>query len=249
LKNKFLAIVGGALLLLLAACGAKSQTTDSGNTSGNSQDKVNKEKEELTVTIVDEAFESWERNDAFMISYSAELKNENDVPVDIQRMYVEFLNEEGEVFEGLSFDPIPNILMPNETAYVVDSYEIRDDEFTDPATLKGVAVEMEIAETDDERVMLETDDVQFELFHEADSLPYKVTGVLKNPHDKVVKKVEYAAGLYNDQGELLAVLRRSAETNLGKGDSTEFETFYPYLTNEIYGKVTNVKTIAYKYPY
>ncbi|MFS0689384.1 FxLYD domain-containing protein [Sporosarcina sp. 179-K 8C2 HS] len=247
MKNKFLSIVGSGLLLLLAACGTKP-TTDAGNTPSSSHDEVSKENEELTVTVVDEVFRSWKRKEAVWVSYSAELKNENNVPIDVQRMYVEFLDEEDEVLEGVLLTPIPTIIMPNETAYVVDSLEIRDEGFTDPDKVKGITVEMEVAGTDDELLKLETSNVQFEKKYENDSLPYEVTGTITNPHTKKIDHVEVAAGLYNDKGELLAVLRIMNDVNLGENDSVEFETFYPYLSDEIYGKVTKVKAIAYEDP-
>lgn len=92
-KVKFLSIIGCGLLLMLAACGAEPQPTDSGNAPSNSQDEVNKENAELNDTVVAEFFDSWKRKDAVWVSYSAELKNDNNVPVSIQRMRVEFLDE------------------------------------------------------------------------------------------------------------------------------------------------------------
>lgn len=136
--------------------------------------------------------------------------------------------------------------MPNETAYVVDSMKIRADDFTDPAKVKDITVEMDVVETDEELLKLEVDNVQFELFYEDDSLPYKVTGTLTNPHAKKIDHAKVTIGLYNDQDVLIAVLRIMEETNIGKNESTEFETFYPYLSDEIYGQVTKVKAIAYE---
>ncbi|WP_252502068.1 FxLYD domain-containing protein [Sporosarcina sp. Marseille-Q4943] len=247
MKYKFLSVVGCGLLLLLAACGAESKTTDAGNAPSSSHDK---EEEELTVTVVNEVFASWKRKEAVMVSYSAELKNENDVPVIIDRMLVEFLDEEKTVLDhgGVLLNSIPTIIMPNETAYVVDSLEIRDEGFTDPDKVKSINVEIEVNETDEELLKLEIDDVQFELLYEDDSLPYEVTGIITNPHAKKIDLAEVAVGLYNDKDELLAVLRTMIETNLGENDSVEFGTFYPRLSDDIYGKVTKVKAIAYEDP-
>lgn len=241
-----MSILGCAFILLLAACGDKPQTTDSGNVPSSSHDEVNEEQGELAVTIVDETFASWQRGDTVWVSYSAELKNDNNVPVFIDRMRVEFLDEEGEVFQGVGLDPIPTIIMPNETAYVVDS--VPTDNITDPAIVKGTTVEIDVFETDEERLMLETNNAQFELLYENENMPYKVTGIMTNPHDKTIENVQVTAGLYNDKGELVAVLKKMMETNLGTNNSEEFYTFYPELSDDIYGKVTEVKTKAYEDP-
>ena len=96
-------------------------------------------------------------------------------------------NEKDDVIDGVGL-PIPSIIIPNETAYVVDS--VPTDDIADPAKVKGTKVEIEVSETDEELLMLETDHVQFELKYENDNIPYEVTGIITNPHAKKSKMLK-----------------------------------------------------------
>ena len=51
-------------------------------------------------------------------------------------------NEKDDVIDGVGL-PIPSIIIPNETAYAVDS--VPTDDIADPAIVKGTKVEIEVS--------------------------------------------------------------------------------------------------------
>lgn len=249
LKKICLLILGCLFILALTACSSESQTTKT-DESQHSKKEVNEEKEKTKVEISNETFAAWKSiTGAVWVNYSAEIKNTGNVSARIDDIVVDFLDGDEKILQTAPMiSPIPDIIPSNETAYITESITLET--VKDPAELTNTHINIESSKTDDEPMMLETDNIELSKGKHSDiQMPYLVTGTVTNPHSEKADNILISAALYNDKDELLGVLKRTLDISLDPNGSEKFELNYPELPDEISGKVSKVKVKAYNSSY
>lgn len=237
-------ITGCLFIFALVACGVKSQTSQT-NRPKNSKEEVNEKKEKTNIKIINETFTPWKNSSGSVwVNYSSEIKNSGNAPAKIDDISVDLLDSKEIVLQKVPMIPsIPNIIMPNQTAYITESITL--DKVKDPDKIKATNINIESSKTTDEPMMLKTDNVKLVKGFADSNVPYSVTGTVTNPHSEKADDILISAALYDDKGELLGVLRKSLDSSINPNGSKEFELFYPELPGKINGKVTKVNVIAY----
>ncbi len=61
-----------------------------------------------------------------------------------------------------------------------------------------------------------------------------------NTNKELVDDIRLAAGLYDSEGKLVAVLKESLQVSLNPNNTADFEIFYPNFPKDIKGKVTEM---------
>lgn len=244
MKKILLLITGCLFIFALVACGVKSQTLKT-DRSKNSKEEVNEKKEKTNIKIINETFTSWKNSSGSVwVNYSSEIKNSGNAPAKIDGISVDILDSEENILQKVPMIPsIPNIIMPNQTAYITESITL--DTIKDPDKLKSTNINIESSKTAEEPVMMKTDNVKLVKRYADINVPYLVTGTVTNPHSEKADDILISVALYDDKGELLGVLRRSLDISINPNGSKEFELDYPELPGNISGKVTKVNVIAY----
>lgn len=209
-----------------------------------------KEKEasqKANVEVADQVLYSWKDSiNTIWVNYSAEIKNTGDATAHLGSIQVNYIDEAGAVI-GTSdmITPVPDTLLPGETAYIGETTIANAAD--KPEQIVDATVNIDFKKTTDEPTILETENVNFKEVKNGFSGPYIVTGTVKNPHDELVDDVRLAAGLYDNEGKLIGVLKESLQVSLNPDGTAGFEMSYPEISEDIKGKVTEVKVKAYNW--
>ena len=235
----------------LMACGADSQTSKKEKAQNNEGEQLD-QNEEVNIEVINETFAAWTSSKnstgAVWVNYSSEIKNLGNEPAKIENVKIDFLDSEENILQTVPLiASIPDIIMPNQTSYIIESVPL--EAMKDPAELADVRSNIETSVSDKKPIMLETDNVELvelDQGYAEINMPYTVTGTITNPHSEKADNILISAGLYNDKDELVGVLKRDFDKDLNPGASEEFELNYPELPADISGKATKVRVKAYK---
>jgi succinate dehydrogenase flavin-adding protein (antitoxin of CptAB toxin-antitoxin module) len=182
------------------------------------------------------------------VHFAGEIKNTGNAPASIGSVQINFKGQDGSVLGTESMiTPTPDIVMPGQTAYISASTIL--DTVDDPKQFKESTVNIDFDKTSQEPLILTTDKVKTTEGKKEYDAPYTVTGTIKNPLDKKAENIEVAASLYNDKGEIIAVLSGSLDVSLNPNSTAGFELQYPPLPQSIKGKIkeTKVKTYSFQF--
>lgn len=255
--NKLAKALGVSVLSIgvLTACGAEDSTMSSKEESNGQASQENKEKEqkeekaEAVIEVKAETFGAWKDSiDNVYANYSAEITNTGDSPASIGNIQVNFEGKDGTILGTASMAlPVPDVVMPGETAYIGETTGI--DTVTSADEITGVSANIDFSSTDEEPMMLTTENVKLTEGKDNYSNAYTVTGTVINPNEKKADDIRLAAGLYDANGKFLGTLNGSIQVSLNKDGKAGFELNYPELPTEIKGKATEVKVKAFNWSF
>ncbi|GGF27489.1 hypothetical protein GCM10010954_28210 [Halobacillus andaensis] len=260
--NKFAKALGITVLAasVLGACSSEESTMSSGDEQEEQQDgqeeaeaaekeDEEEEKAEAVVEVKSETFGSWEDSiDNVYASYSAEVTNTGDQPASVGDIQVNFEGEDGSILGTASMLlAVPEVIMPGETAYIGESTIIESVSSADE--IANANANIDFSSTEEEPMMLDTENVNFSEGKDEYSSPYQVTGTVINQNEEKADDIRLAAGLYDEGGEFLGTLNGSIEVSLNQDGKAGFELEYPELPEDVKGKVAEVKVKAYNWSF
>lgn len=199
------------------------------------------------IEVSDQALYSWKDSvNSIWVNYNAEIKNTGDAPAKIGSIQVNFVDVNDSVIG--TFDmivPVPNILLPGETAYIGETTLAQAAD--SPDSIVDATVNIDFNKTTEDPSLLETENVNIKEVKNGFGGPYVVTGIVKNPYELQMDDIRLASGLYDADGKLIAILKETLQVNLNPDGTAGFEMSYPQLSKEIQGKVADVKVKAYNW--
>ncbi|TGB03493.1 FxLYD domain-containing protein [Halobacillus salinus] len=247
------AIIG---LSLLTACAEESTMSSSeaeGKTTEENTEQTEQqeqqEKAEAAIEIKTEKFGAWKDSiDNVYGSYSAVITNTGDKPAMIGDIQINFEAEDGSILGTMPMVlAVPDIVMPGETAYIGENTGLES--VKDAGEVAGVSTNIDFSSTDEEPIMLKTENVKLNEGKDEYSNAYSVTGTVINPNEEMADDIRLAAGLYDADGNFLATLTGSIMVSLNKDGKAGFELNYPELPKEVRGKAAEVKVKAYNWTF
>lgn len=233
-----------SLLLLLAGCSSSGNAGDT-NTKGDKKEKSEEKAEtaEPKLEIVKTADGAWKDSiDTVWVHSAAVYENTGDVPVKIGEAQMNFKAQDDSILGTSSMVyAVPDVVQPGETAFIGETNTLEGT--ADPAEFKETTYNFSFDETDDKGNLME---ISGEKGIKGDEwTPYKVTGVVKNTSEELQDDIRIAAGLFDDQGNLLGVLTGSVDVGLNAGSEAGFELSYPEVPMDIVDKITKIEVKAY----
>lgn len=235
-----------ALSLILAGCGSGGTASTGGGASEKGDAKPAETKEEVkeeakaSAEITKHTGAAWTDSiETTWVHSAAVFENTGDVPVKIGETQMNYKGTDGSMLgTSTMIYSVPDILLPGETAFIVES-----------TILDGVTAE-EYAET--------TYNFNFDQTEESPNVlevsgtkgiqgeyGYKVTGVVKNITEEQQDDVRLAAALFDENGDLLGVLKGSVDVGIAPGSEAGFDLSYPELPPEVKSKISTFEVKSY----
>lgn len=250
-KTMGIAIIG---LSLLTACSEQSTMSSNEAEGEQTQEKTDQkeqpeEKAEAAIEIQTENFGAWKDSiDNVYASYSAVITNTGDKPASVGDIQVNFEAQDGSIVGTMPMVmAAPDIVMPGETAYIGENTIIES--VSDASEVAGASANIDFNSTNEEPIMLKTENVKLNEGKDEYSNAYSVTGTVINPNDEMADDIRLAAALYDADGNFLATLTGSIMVSLNKDGKAGFELNYPELPKEVRGKAAEVKVKAYNWTF
>ena len=255
--NQLLKFLGVTVLgvSLLSACGAEESTMSTGDEGSSDQpsqteeESQEEEKAEAKVEIQSETFGTWEDSIGNIYAgYSAVITNTGEQPASVGDIQVNFEGEDESILGTISMVlAVPDVIPPGETAFIGENTIL--DTISSPDEVTGANANIDFSSTDEEVLLLTTDNIKLNEGADEYSNVYKVTGTVINENEEKADDIRLAAGLYDADGNFLGTLNGSIEVSLNQDGKAGFELNYPELPKDIKGKATDVKVKAYNWSF
>lgn len=241
----------GMLIAVLAACGSEELAGDTNSSEGTVEETASKQsemkevQEEAKLEIVQSTGAAWKDSiDTVWVHSSAIFENTGDVPITIGESQMNFKDKEGGIL-GTSqmIYSVPSVVAPGEQAYITETTTLEG--ITDPALFGETSYNYSFDPTEETSNVLEVSGVKGIPATDEYSLPYTVTGVVKNTTKELQDDIRISAALLDESGTLLGVLNGSVDVGVNPGSEAGFELNYPEVPREIAGKVKTIEVKAY----
>ncbi|MFS1511045.1 FxLYD domain-containing protein [Chengkuizengella sp. SCS-71B] len=255
--NKILVLcLIGMISIFFVACsngehaGEAVQTTTETNNEGNEEtseqpEETSKEVEEaVNLEITQSTGEAWEDSiGTIWVNSAAVFENKGNVPVKINEAQMNFKDQEGGILgTAQMIYATPEVVLPGETAYIVESTILEGIESAE--AFKETSFNFGFDETDESPNLLEVSGVKGIIGDEYTR--YLVTGLVKNTTEEKQENIEIAAGLFAEDGSLIGVLVGTIDVGVNPGGEAGFELSYPELPAGIdFETVSTIDVKAY----
>ncbi|MDF2791018.1 MAG: hypothetical protein K0S80_4120 [Neobacillus sp.] len=245
--KKVIPVISILLIFLVVGCSNeyagtsenKSTTTETPNKKSAKEEQ----KEEAKLEVIDQTSGSWVDSIGTVWVHSAAVfKNTGNVPINIGETQMNYKGQDGSVLgTSTMIYSVPSIVKPGETAFIGESTIL--DGQTNSTNYKETTYNFGFDKTTEDPTLLETSVVQGIKGDEFSS--YKVTGMLKNITKNKQDDIRLAAGLFDQDDKLVAVLTGSVDVGLNPGNEAGFELSYPEIPKEAVDRIAKVEVKAY----
>lgn len=202
------------------------------------------EKAEPKLEIAQKNSQAWKDSiNTVWVHSAAVLKNTGEAPVDISGLQLNYEDQNGGVLgtEKMLL-AYPDILMPGETAFIGETSML--DGAKNPKEFKETTINFSFDKTKKNPELLEVSGVKGKsVDHFMGN--YQVTGFVKNQTAEVQKNIGVAAGLFDAEGHILAVLTGRVDVGINPGSQAGFELSYPEIPGSIVGKIATIEVKAF----
>lgn len=258
-KRPWFLLIAIFLVVVISACsGGEQGTADTSNgqttdeqqgpdkqqdisdNKNDSSETASKE-EKISAEITQTALQAWKDSIGTIWAHGAiEITNTGDVPIQIGDISISFVGDDNSILGTASMVlPIPEIILPGETAYAGDSTTIEG--IDDPAKIVKIEANIDYDKTDKQPQILEVQDLKI--------IPSnfggpKVTGRVVNTSQENADDIRIIVALFDENDNLLGIYRASSYVTLAPGKNMGFETSYPGI--ETKGFIDKVKKMVGK---
>jgi len=242
------------LIIFLAACGSEKLAGDTNSSNGSEKQsstkqeetKADEEKEsEPKLEIIQSTGGAWKDSiDTVWVHSSAIFENTGDVPITIGETQMNFKDKEGGILgTAAMIYSVPGVISPGEQAYITETTTLEG--VTDPALYGETSYNFSFDQTEESPNLLEVSGVKGIPGTDEYSIPYTVTGVVKNTTGELQDDIRISAALLDESGKLLGILNGGVDVGVNSGSEAGFELSYPEIPREVVAKVKTIQVKAY----
>jgi len=258
-KRLWFLLIAIFLVVVMSACSggeqgtadtSNGQTTDEQQGPDEQQDISDNEndssetaskEEKVSAEITQTAMQVWKDSiDTIWVHGAIEITNTGDVPIQIGDISISFVGDDNSILGTASMAlPVPEIILPGETAYAGDSTIIEG--IDDPAKIVKIEANIDYDKTDKQPQLLEVQDLKIS---PSDYGGPKVTGRVVNTSQENADDIRILIAMLDENDKLLGVYTNSLDVTLAPGKNMGFEVSYPPI--EVKGFVNKVKKMVGK---
>lgn len=217
-----------------------NQQNQQQDTNSSSNETAHKE-EKVSAEITQTALQAWKDSIGTIWAHGAiEITNTGDVPIEIGDISISFIGDDNSILGTMSMIlPVPEIILPGETAYAGDSTIIEG--IDDPSKIVNIEANIDFDKTDRQPQILDVQDLKI---IPSDFGGAKITGRVVNTSQENADDIRIIIALFDENDKLLGVYIQSPDVTLAPEKSMGFETSYPGI--EVKGFVDKVKKMIGK---
>jgi hypothetical protein len=250
-KNVFIIV---AFIAILAACGSEELAGDTNSSDAaevkeeTKQEEAKVEQEEQSeakLEVVQSTGGAWKDSiDTVWVHSSAIFENTGDVPIAIGETQMNFKDKEGAILgTAPMIYSVPSVVGPGEQAYITETTILEG--LTDPTLYGETTYNFSFDPTEESPNLLEVTGIKGIPAKDEYSVPFTVTGVVKNTTEALQDDIRISAALLAEDGTLLGIQNGSVDVGVNPGSEAGFELSYPEVPREIAGQVKTVDVKAY----
>ena len=192
------------------------------------EDLVSKE-ERMSAEITQTALQVWKDSiDTIWAHGAIEITNTGDVPIEIGDISISFVGDDNSILgTSTMILPVPEIILPGETAYAGDSTIIEG--IDDPTEIVNMEANIDFDKTDKQPQILDVQDLKI---IPSDYGRTKITGRVVKTSQENADDIRIVIALFDENDKLLGIYRESPSVTLAPGKNMGFETSYPGIDVE-----------------
>lgn len=223
-----------------------NQQNQQQDTNSSSNETAHKE-EKVSAEITQTALQAWKNSIGTIWAHGAiEITNTGNVPIKIGDISISFVGDDNSILGTMNMIlPVPEIILPGETAYAGDSATIEG--IDNPAKIVKIEANIDYDKTDKQPQLLEIQDLKIT---PSDFGGPKVTGRVVNISNENADDIRIIIAMFDENDKLLGIYNSSLDVTLAPEKNMGFEVSYPPIeTKDFANKVKKMIGKAYNWKF